>query len=265
MFLLLSKALDLLAAPLTWALLLALPSVIGQERRPGRARALLALGMAQLLVFSCEIVSSRLFASLEHGAQSSYRAEESYDAVVVLGGILDAGAQTSGELEVNEAAERILRAADLLRAERARFVLLSGGIAFPRPGELPEAEILARWLAGQGIARERMVVEPRSRNTRENAVESAAIIRSRGWRKVLVITSAWHAPRALGCFRAVGLDPDVLPVDFRAGRAPPLGWLPRASALSASTDALREALGRIVYRLVGYSRAAAGEVESTRP
>jgi uncharacterized SAM-binding protein YcdF (DUF218 family) len=60
-------------------------------------------------------------------------------------------------------------------------------------------------------------------------------------------------PRALGCFRAVGLAPDALPVDHRASGGGG-GWLPRAEALSASTEVLRELLGRVVYRVAGFSR-----------
>jgi uncharacterized SAM-binding protein YcdF (DUF218 family) len=132
-------------------------------------------------------------------------------------------------------------------------VLLSAGNAFPHPGEAPEAEVLAEWLRQQGVEPERIFLETQSRNTRENALFSAPIITAHGWKRVLLVTSAWHAPRALGCFRAVGLAPDLLPVDHR-GVGQGLGWLPRAGALSASTDALRELLGGLVYRAMGYTR-----------
>jgi len=98
------------------------------------------------------------------------------------------------------------------------------------------------------------VLESRSRNTRENALESAPIIAAHGWKRVLLLTSAWHAPRALGCFHAVGLSPDLLPVDHRSGRGGTFVWLPRAGALAGSTDALREMAGGLVYRTMGYAR-----------
>jgi uncharacterized SAM-binding protein YcdF (DUF218 family) len=98
------------------------------------------------------------------------------------------------------------------------------------------------------------VTEAGSRNTRENAVESARVAAARGWRRLLLVTSAQHVPRALGCFRAVGLEPDVLPVDREAGDAKGASWLPRAYALSRSSDVLRELAGRLVYRLAGYTR-----------
>ncbi len=63
--------------------------------------------------------------------------------------------------------------------------------------------------------------------------------------------------RAADCFRAVGLDVDLMPVDYRAtssihGLSP---WLPRAGSLADTSAMLREALGRVVYRTNGYGRA----------
>jgi uncharacterized SAM-binding protein YcdF (DUF218 family) len=177
--------------------------------------------------------------------------------VVVLGGVVDLGAmRRSGQLELNDAADRVSQAAILLRTGKARVALLSGGIVFPRAGDPPpEAEVLAAWFRDQGIEPDRLVLEDRSRNTHENATESAAIIAAHGWKRVLLVTSAWHAPRALGCFRAAGLSPDLLAVDHHAGGpSGPLAWLPRAAALSASTDALRELFGGLVYHLMGYAR-----------
>ena len=231
-FLVLSKVLDLLLAPLTWAVLLALLGLWWQQRSPGRAR-------------------------LESGAKDTYRPDVPYDVVVVLGGVVDFGAmRRSGQLELTDAVDRISQAAILLRTGKARVALLSGGIVFPRAGDPPsEAEVLAAWFREQGIEPDRLVLEGRSRNTRENATESAAIIAARGWKRVPLVTSAWHAPRALGCFRAAGLSPDLLAVDHRTGSPSGLlAWLPRAASLSASTDALRELFGGLVYRVMGYAK-----------
>jgi uncharacterized SAM-binding protein YcdF (DUF218 family) len=254
-FLLLSKTLDLLASPLTWAILLGLLALLWQGAKPGKARLFLLLGLLELTAFSLDPVSRWLFLRLESRAHDTFQPDPPYDVVVVLGGMVDTDAmRRSGQLELNDAVDRISRAAILLRTGQARVALLSGGNVFPSPGEVPEAELLAGWLRDQGIPADRIATEQRSRNTRENALESASIIQSRKWRRVLLVTSAWHAPRALGCFRAAGLSPDLLTVDHRAGTGEGLKWLPRASALSASTDALREMLGGLVYWVMGYTR-----------
>ena len=83
-------------------------------------------------------------------------------------------------------------------------------------------------------------------------MESARIVRERGWTRLVLVTSAAHLPRALGCFHAVGLRPDAFPTDYRSsGRTRSLA--PRAGNLSESADALRELWGRVVYRALGYT------------
>ncbi len=249
----LSKALDWFLTPVAWALLLAASGALLRRRRAGTV--LLALSAAVLVAFSSDAVADRLMASVEASARSTYRPDVVYDAVVVLGGLVDpAASRATGEAELNEGAERILRGFELFRAGRARNVLLSGGLAFPQPGDVSEADRLAGKLAQWGVPSDRIAVERSSRNTRENAIESAKLASARGWRTLLLVTSAVHAPRALGCFRAVGLEPDVLPVDRRAGDGQGRGWLPRADALAKSTEALHELAGRIAYRAAGYTR-----------
>jgi len=120
--------------------------------------------------------------------------------------------------------------------------------------------VLARQLESWGIAPDRLIIEDRSRNTRENAVESARILRERGWPRALLVTSAFHMPRALGCFRAVGLDVDTLAVDLRSDNTPKTlaDLLPRTKSLHTSAAALRELAGRVIYRLRGYTALARG-------
>jgi uncharacterized SAM-binding protein YcdF (DUF218 family) len=255
-FLFLSKLLDLLLAPLTWALLLV---VAGWRVRRGARLSvgLQAVGLLVLYVFSTEPVANALQARVEEGVVGTYRPDVEYDVVIVLGGMVDADAtERSGLPEYTLAVERILRGYELVREGKARHVLLSAGTLDPRPEALVEADILARQLRMWGVAPERIVTEGRSRNTRENAVESARLIRERGWGKLLLVTSAAHMPRALGTFKAVGLEPDTLPVDVRARQWHlrwSMLWQPRASSLAQSTDALRELFGRVVYRLRGWT------------
>jgi uncharacterized SAM-binding protein YcdF (DUF218 family) len=259
-FFALSKVADLLAAPLTWALLLcAVAAVLALRGRRGNSRAAAGCLVAALLLlsaFSTEAVANALFRSLERGVVSSFDPRVTYDAVLLLGGLLDAQAtESSGVPNYTEAVERLLRTFELLREGHARNVLISGGSIDPRVREAVEARVLARQLAAWGIEPSRIVVEDRSRNTRENALASAALVRQRSWKKLLLVTSAYHLPRAEGCFRAVGLTFDSLPVDFRA-RDPerfPASLQPRAENLSRSTFALHEFVGRWAYRQRGWS------------
>jgi uncharacterized SAM-binding protein YcdF (DUF218 family) len=252
-FLALSKVLDLAVEPLVWGLLLGVAAIVW--RRGGRRRAALAVlalvlpGLAALAP-----VADRLQRLAAAGAARTFRDDVTYDAAVVLSGAVSAGATSaSGELELTAAADRVTRALELVRAGRVRHLVLSGGPPFPRPGEVSEPELVRDRLVAWGVPPERILVETGSRNTRENAIETARLLAAHGLERVLLVTSAAHAPRALGCFRAVGLSPDLLPVDHRAGRGGG-GWLPRAADLERSTGALRELAGRAVYFARGWTR-----------
>lgn len=243
-------------SPLAWSLGLAALALLLYRRRPRAAGRLALAALLLLYVFSLYPVSNALTYAAEAGARSSFRPQHVYDAVIVLGGALDpAATEASGEVQLNAASERLLRGYELLRAGQARRALLSGGAIESHPGAPVEAETMATLLTRWGIARERLVLEGRSRNTRENALESARLVARERWGSLLLVTSAAHLPRAAGCFRAVGLTPDTLAVDVRG--LPPswrqLSPLPRAVHLSNSELALRELAGRLVYRLRGFS------------
>ena len=139
---------------------------------------------------------------------------------------------------------------ELFRSGRARHLLLSAG--GPDPSGPVEADWSAALYRRLGVPGDRVVLERESRNTRENAERSAPIVKERGWRTLVLVTSAMHGPRAAAAFRRAGLEVDLLPVDHRYG----LGdgsWLPRAEALERSSAALRELAGRLVYRAAGYT------------
>src|SRR6266568_3709910 len=254
MFLALSKILDLAVAPVTWVLLLMLAAALPSRARPRRPAALVILAAAVLYLFSIEPLANGLMRRVEASAISTQRAGVIYDALVVLSGEVDSpAARASGRLELTAAADRLATAYTLLREGRARNILLTGGSVHPEPGERSEAELVAEELRAWGVQADRIVVEPKSRNTQENAAFSGPIVSSRGWRSLLLITSAAHLPRALGAFRRAGMNPDALPVDRRAGDGHGESWLPRADALKQSTDALRELAGRLAYWAVGYA------------
>jgi uncharacterized SAM-binding protein YcdF (DUF218 family) len=256
LFFVLSKLLDVALSPLTWAIVLCLLGAIAVlQKSPRRGMRAAPLAAACVLyVFSIEPVSNALARRLEAPAVPTARANVTYDAVILLGGLVDSATGAFGQRSYNDNVERLLVTFDLLRAGRAKFAILSGGPVEPEAGEASEARVLAAQLSDWGIAKEQLVVEDRARNTRENAVESARIVRDRGWTKVLVVTSAFHMPRALECFNAVGLQVDTLPVDRRALDLThrTVSYLPRSGALNQSTNALRELAGRLIYRMQGY-------------
>lgn len=259
MFFYLSKRLDVLLSPFTWGLVLlalALPWRRASFRSWKRKRIFGIAGLAVLVLFALEPVQEAIWRRVER-VPNTYRPDVTYDAVVLMGGVTDelVHAQT-GMPAYNDNVERVVETFRLLREDHAKVTVVSGAAMDPSLERFGEARVLADQLVAWGIAPERVIVEPKARNTRENAVYSAEILRARGASRVLVVTSAFHIPRTLDTFRAVGMDVDVLPVDFRA---PPSGGreaqlLPRSGALAGSSRAFHEVLGRVVYRIVGYGR-----------
>lgn len=257
MFFVLSKILDLAFTPLAWALLLGALALIVSRRRP---RWALGLGLAAILLlwaFSTSWLAGRLTRWTEGDLTSTQRPGVVYDAVIVLGGMAEAGQSlVAGTPQFSESAERMLAGREVLLSGAARHLIISGGRLQDDPSVPSEADLVGDMLESLGVPGAQILREDASRNTRENAVNVAAIVQERGFRSLLLVTSAFHMKRSLGCFRAVGLEPDVLPTDVRQS---PLSQglgalLPRAESLDESSRMLRELAGRLVYRVRGYAR-----------
>jgi uncharacterized SAM-binding protein YcdF (DUF218 family) len=256
-FLFLSKLLDLAFTPLAWSLALGVLGLLLVRRRPRLSRSLTLAGLAILYVFSIHPVAGALTRAVERDVQATARADVVYDAVIVLGGMAEAGpTELTGQPQFAQAVERMLVGWEQVASGRARVLIISGGAIDADPRTPREADTVARQLISLGLTPDQVLREDRSRNTRENALFTAELVRARGFEKLLLVTSAFHMPRSLGCFRAVGLEPDVLPTDFRSPgpRSGLRGWLPRAEALEDSSDMLRELAGRLVYRARGWTR-----------
>lgn len=254
MFYALSKIVDVLLGPLTWAFVLLLAALARWRAPQGRWLAFTAV--AVLYVFSIEPVSNRLVRHVELSTPRQPRADVTYDAVILLGGLLDHGAtRSSGQPSYNDNVERLLTTFDLLRTGRAKNAILSGGPAGPSD-PVVEARVLGAQLEAWGVDRSRILLEEGSRNTRENATASERIAREHHFERLLLVTSAPHMQRAMDCFREVGLAVDPLPVDYRSFDPANAGesWLPRAGLLADSEHALRELSGRWIYRLIGYGK-----------
>jgi uncharacterized SAM-binding protein YcdF (DUF218 family) len=264
-FFFLSKVLDVFLSPYTWGLLLLVGAV---PWRPSRldARALRrrrvagVAGLSLLLLVSSLPVSGALLWRLEHATTATYRPDLTYDAVVLLGGVVDEEATAvSGQPSYNDNVERLIMTHRLLRDGKARFVIVSGATENPAYAAFGESAMLARQLEEWGIARDRILVEDKANNTRQNALFSQQIARERGLSSVVIVTSAFHMVRAEECFAAVGMKVDTFPVDYRAherngGRL--ADWLPRAHSLAVTSGVLRETFGRLVYRAQGYGASA---------
>jgi uncharacterized SAM-binding protein YcdF (DUF218 family) len=176
------------------------------------------------------------------------------DGIVVLGGAITPDVSAArGTVALNEAAERITVTAELARRyPNARIIFSGGNAALISDGAI-EAAIAVQEFEALGIAHERITAEEQSRNTIENAVFSRLIADPKPGERWLLLTSAFHMPRAIAAFRAAGFAVEAYPVDWRT-RGPIDAVRPFASlgdGLRRTDTAVREWAGLLAYRLAG--------------
>lgn len=176
--------------------------------------------------------------------------------IIVLGGGVETGlSMRRGQMIANDAGERQTAMADLARRYPGSRLVFSGGSGSIAGETTSEAEVIGRYADVLGLPRTRLIQEDRSRNTRENAAFTADKIQPKAGERWLLVTSAWHMPRSMGCFRKAGFDVVAYPVDYRTGG-------PRDAARFnsfASTGLLlldlvaKEWVGLFAYKLAGYT------------
>jgi uncharacterized SAM-binding protein YcdF (DUF218 family) len=228
---------------------LALLALAGLFRRRRWAFGLAVLATALLVLQSLPLVADSLLRSLENRAGPVLEEPAGAQAIVVLGSGL---AQEAAEYGGDTANERTLVRTRYGAAVARRFglpVLVSGGR--PANASRSEAEVMAGILANEYGVPVRWQ-ESSSQDTADNAAMSAEILKAAGIRRIVLVTQAFHMPRAARLFRAAGLEVIPAPTHFMGGDGAELIWLdflPRASALQRSYYALHEWLGLAWLRL----------------
>lgn len=222
------------------------------------ARGAFVVGFAVLLIGGWTGAATLLIAPLEDRFPRPTLPEEAPTGIIVLGGAIDTGLSTLyGDAEFVDGAERLVATAALARRYPSARIIISGGQGDGTGPDRPEADVTADLLEAWGISRSRMVLERASRNTRENAVMSYDIVEPARTDRWILVTSAFHMPRAIGCFRAAGWTGLTgYPVDYRGFRdAPLLGGQTAAQGLELLDGAVKEWIGLAAYRFGGYTDA----------
>lgn len=240
------RILETLVLPPASALLLLLIGLLLLRRRPRPGRALLWCGLLWLWLAATPLCGGLLLATLQTApplpAEGPLPAAE---AIVVLSAEADAigveyGAPVIGPMTM----ERVRYAAFLAR-RTGLPVLTSGGI--PRRGVPALAVLMADALEQEFQVPVRWR-EARSADTWQNAAFSAALLHEAGVRRVLLVSSAFHLPRAAASFSAHGLDVVSAPTAFAALRIDGLAsFVPSWQGLRSTCLSLHEWIGRLVY------------------
>jgi uncharacterized SAM-binding protein YcdF (DUF218 family) len=174
--------------------------------------------------------------------------------IVVIGGTFDTEAtNVHGQMALNETGERLIALAALARRYPKAKILYAGGGSEFAPDTTPEATLVENTVASLGVDPSRLIYERRSLNTFQNALYAKGLAQPVAGERWLVVTSAFHMPRTMGVFRAVGFDVAAYPVDYRtAGSASlfrPFAFV--SEGLRRTDVAAKEWIGLVTYYVSG--------------
>ena len=257
LFFIASKLFWTLAQPSSVFLLLLALGVIQLWR--GRYRSAKWLSSAALLGY-CAVMFTPVAHLVLTPLETRFPVNPSVTApggIIVLGGSERAEQSTFWDQTlVNEGGERYLQAIALAHTYPAAKVMFSGGSGSLREGLPSESLTAERIFLQSGIAAERILLEGRSRNTAENVAFSLDLLGGAPEAPWILVTSAFHMPRAVGVFCAAGWDNIVpYPTDFRSGlpdRERRMKFYENMENLNRGT---KEWIGLFVYWITGRSSA----------
>ena len=238
-------------APPVSLLLLALLGLLLARRRRWLGAGLAAVSLGGLLALSLPAVAMLLMDRLEPPPLSNSRATAGAGAIVILAGGLSFSAPEWGGSTVNAPTLQRLRYGAALARETRLPILVSGTAA--RAETAGEAALMRDMLRDEFGLPPRWV-EGESRDTAGNAVLSARMLAAERIGTVVLVTSAFHMPRAQRVFEQAGLRVIAAPTGYLGRAGGVLNWrhfVPGGSALYVSFVALREMGGQLIYRILG--------------
>ena len=239
-----NKILPVIFSPLGLIIALLLFGILRKKILP----SLLALLL--LTLFSLPFVSNQLIKSLERNySVISPNELDTADTVVVLSGMLQTIKQDSMiHYEFSGAVDRIFAGINLLKMGKAQKIILTRG-KLPWNKGVPEGDYLAEFLQSQGIDPNRILLTEIVQNTNDEAKAISTMLPKTS--EVILITSAFHMPRAEKVFQNQNLKIIPYAVDFRSSAKDidVLDFLPQANAFKDSSFYFREIIGRLYYSL----------------
>lgn len=254
MFFLLSKILDFFITPLSWILICILLSfVVKNAKVKTRFRK---ASVILLLIFTNPWMVEKVTYAWELTPYSANKITTPYDVGIVLGGSMRYYDPVSERVVYSLSVDRLLQGLQLYHDGKIKKILLSGGSGYVNFKDWKESKLIAEVLLKSGVPAEDILLENESRNTYENAIHSAEMLREgKNGTKFLLITSAFHMRRSLMCFEKAGLKVEAFPVDTRS--APHINTLdkiiqPDAECLSQWDMLLHEWIGLVMYKMMGY-------------
>ncbi len=251
MFFIASKVLAFFVSPFNW--IIAMVVWYFFTKNAVLKKRLLLASFATLLFFSNPFIF-HLFAS--HWEIQSNKSIQKAEIAVVLGGFASYN-EREEQFNFSQSADRLLYAMKLYYDDEIQKVLISGGSGKLLNQKRREAETGFEFVTSLDFPADKILLEATSRNTHENAVSTKKILEQNdfGDRTILLITSAYHMPRAVRCFEKEGISVIPYPVDYLTDNLslqPNSIIVPQLHIMSSWEVLLHEWIGVISYWLLGY-------------
>ena len=247
---------------LLWLALILFAVLLWRKRARGFAFASVSLAVF-IYVIGASALPDALLRSLERpyfGVKLD--ALTACDAVVMLGGSLDPSPDEVAGLHLTKAADRIITALEVIRLGKAP-VLVCGGSGIAVEGVMRiEADLFKQALTERRVPVPEIVSLGLCFDTHDEAVRTRTLAQQRGWRRMLLVTSASHLPRATATFRGAGLEVVPVPCNFMTRKTP--GFSPLHTAIPGYVGFekiavwLHEKIGWWEYRRRGWITAGEG-------
>jgi uncharacterized SAM-binding protein YcdF (DUF218 family) len=254
MFFILSKTLYYLMMPLTWVLGIFLFALFTGSQC--RRKRLLTAGIVLVWVLGNSFLVNEALLRWEIPPVPVARIQQPYDVAIVLTGITNSTKQPRDRTYFEKGADRIMHTLQLYKAGKVKKILITGGSASLSGQKQTEAGELATFLRMAGVPDQDVILEVQARNTRENALFSAPILKKRfPGQRYLLVTSAFHMRRAEGCFLKAGIQVDGFSTDFytyQRSFTPDKWLLPSEGAFGKWGTLIHEMVGYLVYKVTGY-------------
>ena len=254
MFFYLSKILLFLLTPIVWIFLLLLWGML--TKKPLRKKRLLWASVILLYFFSNSFITDEFVRFYEERNQTYSELTETYDVAIVLGGFSNYDSEQE-LIQFHFSTDRLMAGIKLYKTGRAKKIMISSGSGKISAPDEKEALFIEDYLLKIGIPTKDIIIESESKNTHENAVESAKILNELykdG--NYLLVTSAIHMPRAKSCFKKAGLTVTPFSVDQQAGPRKYLLdhlFIPNVNGLVRWQQLIKEWVGFISYKLALYA------------
>lgn len=198
MFFILSKLLTVLIMPMSIIVIVFISSFIIKKRK----KQLQILAVALFFFFSNPFISQLAMRWWEVAPIAINSIQKPYEVGVVLCGVTNPHQKPDDRAHFNTGADRIIHAVQLYKLGKIKKILISGGSGSLLYPDESESEDLYDFCMIAGVRKKDILLENQSRNTHENAIYSLKIIEEENIEgKVLLITSAFHMRRSIGCFK----------------------------------------------------------------